>query len=129
MNSRALEVLQAPARRDVELSGAIRELEVVQHPVAHIRARFVAIDAFLSTYSIEEQRLRGNLSEAEGGLVTRREELKDAERALVSATDKERERARMAVGRAERRRSSSRTANSPPTATGSSGKQGRSRPC
>jgi chromosome segregation ATPase len=103
MNSRALAELQALARRDIKLSGAIRELEVVQHAVAHIRARFVAIDAFLATYSMEEQRLRENLGEAEGGLVTRREELKDAERTLASARDEEREQARMAVGRAEDR--------------------------
>ena len=103
MNSRALEELQALARRDVELSGAIRELELVQHAVAHIRARFMAIDVFLGTYSMEEQRLRGNLGDADGGLVTRREELKDAERALTSATDEEREHARMAVGRAQDR--------------------------
>ena len=103
MNSRALEELQALAHRDVELSGAIRELELVQHAVAHIRARFMAIDEFLATYSTEEQRLRDTLHEAEGGLVTRREDLEDAERTLAAATDEGREQARMAVGRAQDR--------------------------
>jgi hypothetical protein len=103
VDSRALEELQALARRDIELSGAIRELELVQDAVARIHARFVAIDAFLATYSIEEQRMRDNLREADGGLTTRRHELNDAERTLGSATDEEREQARMAVGRAKDR--------------------------
>jgi len=103
MDSRALAELQALARRDIELSTAIRELELVDQRVAHIRARFTAIDAFLATYPEEEERLRANLREAEDGLITRREELEDAERTLAAATDQEREQAQLAVGRAQDR--------------------------
>jgi hypothetical protein len=101
--TRALEELQALARRDIELSAAIRDLELAEQTVAHIRARFIAIDAFLASFPMEEQRIRVDQREAETGLMTRREELNDAERALDAVQDQEQEQARMAVGRARDR--------------------------
>jgi len=100
MDSRAVQELYSLARRDEELSAAIRRIRQQETVVARTRARSDAIARFLAALPEEESRLRVDIEASEHSLARRRDEVTELERVLdLARSDEERERTEKAIAR------------------------------
>lgn len=100
MDARAVQELHSLARRDAELSAAIRRVQQQEAVVAETRTRSDAIARFFATLPEEESHARGEIEESEDSLARRRDEVTELQRVLdLAQSEDERERTEKAIAR------------------------------
>jgi hypothetical protein len=100
MDSRAVQELRFLARRDEELSSAIRRVRQQEAAVAHTRERSDAVARFFTALPAEESRLQSDIEDSEDSLARLRDEVTELERVFdLSHSDEDRERIERAIER------------------------------
>lgn len=101
MDSRAVEELHDLERRDEELAASTAHLHSLQAEVARVRERADAIDAFFAAMPENEERLQGEIADAEREMAARREAQSLVESELeLARSDEQREAREKALARA-----------------------------